>query len=59
MQMLIRIFISIIPILLLPHYFSRQDWGTEKKRKICAYILGILWAGVFGAFCGATGFLRG
>jgi hypothetical protein len=58
MNMLLRVFISVIPILLLPYYFSFQEWGTEKQRKICGYVVGFLWACAFGAFCGTTGFLR-
>lgn len=58
METLIRVFISVVPILFLPTYFSHQEWGTEKTRKIIGLVLGFLWALLFGWFCGATGFLR-
>ncbi|CAM8623148.1 hypothetical protein MCEMSE6_00974 [Oxalobacteraceae bacterium] len=58
MESLIRTFITVMPILLLPAYFSYQEWGTERKRKIVGVVLGLVWAVLFGWFTGSTDFLR-
>ena len=56
---LLRILIEVMPICVLPTYLGMfYHWKTEKYRKTVGYILGLLWAIAFGAFCGYTGFLR-
>ena len=59
MNDLIRIFISVFPVLILPVYFENyHEWGTKTLRKVLGIVLGLVWALAFGWFTGATGYLR-
>ena len=58
MQAFLRTLFAVVPMFLVWTYVRGQSWGTPRLRNIAGFILGLAWAIAFGAFCGATGFLR-
>jgi hypothetical protein len=58
MNSFLRTLIAVVPMFLIWIYFKGMLWGSTKSRNIIGFLLGLVWAITFGAFCGFTGFLK-
>lgn len=56
---IIRTFCAVIPMFMIWLYVKDfQTWSTQKIRSRVGFALGLVWAILFGAFTGVTGFLH-